>query len=571
MILEALVIGALASVTGLFLGLGLAKGLSSIFAAIGFDIPQAGIVFAPRTIVVSLLAGILITLVAGPRPGDARHAGPADRGGARGRDAAAVPLLPLRAASPGLTTAVGIALLVYGMLVDDLGTAERLTSLGVGCLVLFVGVAGLSSRLVKPLARVLGWPGRADRRGGRPPRPRELDAQPASHGLDRGRAHDRARADHVRRRARARACARRSTTRSTSQVSADYVVVSDDNFTPFQPASDEALAAVSGRRGRRRSRRARPCERQRGERHRRRSRSDRRRSTTSTGSRARTPSSAELGDDGALVEQSFAEDKQLDVWTAWSIVETPNGTSLNVRVKGIYEAPAFWEMLGDITHLAGRPSTRASRIRATSTRSSPVPGGVTPENEQALEAALEPLPGVKLDTKDGFSDAQQESLNPLLNLLYVLLALSVIVSLFGIVNTLVLSVFERTRELGMLRAVGMTRRQVRRMIRHESIITALIGTALGMALGILLAVARDPGAGRRGARLLGARREPDRVRDRRDHRRHAGGHLPGAPRRPAERAGGVAIRIGAPVGAPTAYVGAGSHPTDGPPGRPRDV
>jgi putative ABC transport system permease protein len=64
----------------------------------------------------------------------------------------------------------------------------------------------------------------------------------------------------------------------------------------------------------------------------------------------------------------------------------------------------------------------------------------------------------------------------------------VIVSLFGIVNTLVLSVFERTRELGMLRAVGMTRRQVRRMIRHESVITALIGAALGMVLGIFLAV-----------------------------------------------------------------------------------
>ena len=70
---------------------------------------------------------------------------------------------------------------------------------------------------------------------------------------------------------------------------------------------------------------------------------------------------------------------------------------------------------------------------------------------------------------------------------YVLLALSVIVSLFGIVNTLVLSVFERTRELGMLRAVGMTRRQVRRMVRWESIITALIGAALGLALGIVLA------------------------------------------------------------------------------------
>ena len=74
----------------------------------------------------------------------------------------------------------------------------------------------------------------------------------------------------------------------------------------------------------------------------------------------------------------------------------------------------------------------------------------------------------------------------MLNILYVLLALSVIVSLFGIVNTLVLTVFERTREIGMLRAIGMTRRQIRRMIRHESIITALIGGALGIVLGVVL-------------------------------------------------------------------------------------
>ena len=75
----------------------------------------------------------------------------------------------------------------------------------------------------------------------------------------------------------------------------------------------------------------------------------------------------------------------------------------------------------------------------------------------------------------------------MLNVLYGLLGLSVIVSLFGIVNTLVLTVFERTRELGMLRAIGMTRRQVRRMIRYESIVTALIGALLGIGVGVLLA------------------------------------------------------------------------------------
>ena len=100
---------------------------------------------------------------------------------------------------------------------------------------------------------------------------------------------------------------------------------------------------------------------------------------------------------------------------------------------------------------------------------------------------LSAFPDVKLQTESQFRKNQAKFINQLLSLLYVLLALSVIISLFGIVNTLVLTVFERTRELGMLRAVGMTRRQVRRMIRHESVITALIGAALGIGLGFFIA------------------------------------------------------------------------------------
>src|SRR5690348_12708551 len=113
-------------------------------------------------------------------------------------------------------------------------------------------------------------------------------------------------------------------------------------------------------------------------------------------------------------------------------------------------------------------------------------GGTSQQNLAALDHSLASFPNAKAQTRQEFIDNQTGALKNILNVFYVLLALSVIVSLFGIVNTLVLTVFERTREIGMLRAIGMTRRQVRRMIRHESVITALIGGALGIALGIVL-------------------------------------------------------------------------------------
>jgi putative ABC transport system permease protein len=483
-ILEALVIGVLASLVGLFVGLGLAKGLSSIFAAVGLDLPQAGLVFAPRTIVVSMLAGTLITLVAGIVPGVRATRVPPI---AAVREGATLPPSRWHRVAPwiaALTTLAGIALLLYGTLVDGVGVAERLTALGVGCLILFIGVAGLSSRVVKPLARVLGWP--AERIAG-----------------VAGRL---ARENSIRNPSRTAATAaalmiglalitfvavlaqglRDSISEAIDrQVSADYVVVSEDNFTPFEPASDDALAAVPGAevvgvRG------------------------DRGRvnglQQNVTGVDPATivtvydfdwidGSDAVLADletGGAIVEKSLADDKQLSVGSLL-VIETPNGNSLTSEVKGIYEAPPFWEMLGNATISKALFDENFQDPRNLYTFIS-VPGGANAANDQALEAALAGFPAVKLDTKDGFSQAQQDSIDPLLNLLYVLLALSVIVSLFGIVNTLVLSVFERTRELGMLRAVGMTRRQVRQMIRHESVITALIGAVLGMVLGILLAV-----------------------------------------------------------------------------------
>ena len=103
------------------------------------------------------------------------------------------------------------------------------------------------------------------------------------------------------------------------------------------------------------------------------------------------------------------------------------------------------------------------------------------------DAALTGYPAAKPQTIEGFKDEQNKQVNTLVGLVYALLSLSVIVALLGIVNTLALSVHERTRELGLLRAVGMSRRQVRRMVRAESVITAAIGAVLGIVLGIAFA------------------------------------------------------------------------------------
>ena len=166
-------------------------------------------------------------------------------------------------------------------------------------------------------------------------------------------------------------------------------------------------------------------------------------------------------------------------------METPKGNHLQLVVKGIFKPPSGGSPFGHITFSS---STFDKNFDAPQNLYSFVQmrGGVDPANQQALDQALADFPNAKVQTRSQFVDNQISGLSSVLNILYVLLALSVIVSLFGIVNTLVLTVFERTRELGMLRAIGMTRRQVRRMIRHESVITALIGGVLGIILGVVL-------------------------------------------------------------------------------------
>jgi ABC-type antimicrobial peptide transport system permease subunit len=193
---------------------------------------------------------------------------------------------------------------------------------------------------------------------------------------------------------------------------------------------------------------------------------------------------ARLGKDGTFVTESFADDHRLEVGS--TLRETfANGDTATFRVLGIFKPPTGGSPFGPVT-ISARTWDRFNDQPKNLYSFVIMKGGQTEANRAALDSALKEFPNAKVQTRKEFVDNQISGLSSVLNVLYVLLALSVLVSFFGIVNTLVLTVFERTREIGMLRAVGMTRRQVRRMIRHESVITAAIGGVLGLLLGIAL-------------------------------------------------------------------------------------
>ncbi len=127
------------------------------------------------------------------------------------------------------------------------------------------------------------------------------------------------------------------------------------------------------------------------------------------------------------------------------------------------------------------------------------PGVTLAQAKRSVDRVAKSFPNVKLEDQAQFRQSQSNQINQVLGLITALLGLAIVIALFGIVNTLALSVFERTREIGLLRAVGMARRQVRTMIRWEAVIIAVFGAILGVAVGIffgwaMIRALRDQGA-----------------------------------------------------------------------------
>jgi putative ABC transport system permease protein len=430
-LVEALVIGLLASLIGLVAGFGIAKGLDSVFASMDMDLPDAGMVFAARTVVVSLLVGTVVTLLAGIVPA--------------WRATRVPPVAALRDAAPG-------------------SGKVRLPARGVRLLASVIGrvaelVGGSAGRLARRNA--MRNPGRT-----------AITASAMMIGV--------ALVTLVTVVAQG---LRDSTTGSLDRrVNATHVITGADGWSPTDPAVAKSLASTPGVEG---------------------VTAIRQDVALAAGDKEVVNSvdprtvgglfafdwaegSDEaltgLGADGAIVDEGWAKEQKLGVGDAFTIT-SPGGEELALKVRAIEESPVIDAIaLGPIT------ISQAAYDGAFENRSNLLTF-VKAKPGADLGPVFAAHPDAKAQTKAQYKEQTTADIDSLLAIFYVLLALAVIVSLFGIVNTLVLSTFERTRELGMLRAVGMSRRQVRRMVRHESIITALIGAGLGIAAGLGLAAA----------------------------------------------------------------------------------
>jgi putative ABC transport system permease protein len=483
-ILESLVIGLLASLVGLALGVVLAEGIQALFKSLGADFPTADRVFALRTVVVSLAVGVGITLIAGLLPAIRATRVPPI---AAVREGATLPRSRFQRFSPwiaGVVVVLALVLLARAMFTDELGTGDRLLSIAGGVLLLFLGVAMLSSILVRPIARLVGLPARS--------------AGGAAGRLASGNA--------VRNPVRTASTAAalmigialvsfiatltngmKASNRQAieDQVVADYVMTASDGYTPFVSAAGDALASSSGIEDVTSVRSDAALV-----------------NGSSTGVGGIDPDTiakayvfewnegddgalAKLGTTGAVVSANWADDHDVGLGDQLQITST-SGDKATVSVVGTFEPPPFYPLLESVNVSSQLFDSLYERPRNRWTWAN-VAGDPTAESKRQLESAVVGYPDTQIETREEWIDREDSDFNQFITFLYVMLTLAVFVSVFGMINTLVLAVYERTREIGMLRAIGMTRRQVRRMIRQESVITALIGAAIGLPLGIFLA------------------------------------------------------------------------------------
>ncbi len=476
---EALTLGVLASAVGIVAGLGVAKGISALFKAVGADIPTAGIALEPRTILIAVLVGVGVTLLSALTPAlRATRVPPV----AALQEGATLP--PTRFTRFGTVLALAFAALgggslAYGILADG-GTNGRLLFMGLGALLLFIAIAMLAKYVVRPASRVIGWPleklaptsGRLarDNAGRNPSRTAATAAAlmiglamvvfvavfaQAMKGSFSGAISESTRADLVAQDRTAYLTVPQKTVRALEDIPG-VEAAAGVAWAPFKVKGGGVVTAnavdptvwteVWG--------------------------PDWRRGGTDA-LYTKLDASHVILEDGSPIAAKVQTGDTITV-------TSQNGKTAELTVLGFYrDQMAYSGMMVSLDTLTKLDVPTAAGMTLVRTDGSD-------SAQAAVQKSLAEYPTQKVETKAEYLDSVNKMVNQILTMFYGLLAMSVIISIFGIVNTLVLSVHERTREIGMLRAIGATRRQLSQMVRYESVITAVIGGALGTLVGIAM-------------------------------------------------------------------------------------
>ena len=484
---EALAIGVTASLLGLLGGLAIAKLIGALFDAGGFPIPTGGVVLKPRTIELALGIGIGVTLVAALGPAmRATRVAPAIalEEGARLPASRTSRLAPYAAA---LVTVGGLVLLLLGLFGSGPATS-RLLNMAAGAVLLFIGMALVAKYIVRPVAAAIGMPlerlfpvlGQLARENAqRNPARTALTAAALMVGLGM-----------VVFVAVFTAGLKSSVEDSIDRlINAEVVVTSGGGFEPIPDTTRQIVSQVPGVAS------ASGVYYDQVEVNGKRSNIiyDALGGVDPEGIRSGYAFDwidgsddvlSRLHGDNAVIEEQFAKAHDVGVGDEFEVV-TPSGGKTTLTAIGEYRDPQLLQgLLVDQATLQRVSAARDPYLILVTTE----PGADTEEVRAAIEAGLQRFPVAEVEDQAGLREQVSAQTDQIVYLLYALLAMSVVISLFGIANSLFLSIHERTREFGLLRAVGATRRQVRRMVRYESAITAAIGGLLGTAVGILFAV-----------------------------------------------------------------------------------
>lgn len=481
-LIEAFVVGTVAGVTGLVAGIGIGAGLRSLMGTLGATVPDGPLIVSGGTVAAALAVGVLITMVAAWLPGRRAAKIPPVAAMSSVHAQATTKSLVLRNTLGALFSAAGIAVVLAATTMEG---SDGQAPMGLGAVLLIIGVFILTPLLSRPLIaaaapvlRLFGTSGKLARQNSvRNPRRTAATASALMIGLTLITGMT----------VMAGSLQKSIDKMASSAIRADYVV-SMANGNELSPDVAKELARVDD--------------------------------VTEISPMRNSPSridgeteyltgvnGASFGkltdlkvDDGAfevggtqvVVDADRAEQRG---WKAGSsfTVAYEDGKKQKLTVAGVYEGNEFFSgILLDNATLTPHVSDTADMMVMVKTSD-----GATSATKDKLEKALGTNPAIKVQSKQDLSDDIAQMFTLVLNMLYGLLAMAVIVAVLGVINTLAMSVFERSQEIGMLRAIGLDRKGIKRMVRLESLVISLFGGVLGIGLGVFFGWAAGE--------LLGAR------------------------------------------------------------------